>query len=510
MQCYRGASELFQQYYFFGLSDFHSWIVSKDRQVQASVDRCNAQNRDGILTNFCSLAASGDYESFATSYLFVLYMDALCSIDVYNTARVGEASVNPEQEAARYWNVRQYREAPSNLQVAYAAGLADMFLWLAARDPQLQNQVDACFSGETSGTNSARYDSAVADGSFDDNLAAPVFVAMWDVVCGIGVLDGTALVSAGGQTGPDAAGDGVDVASEAGPTSVSHHSVSSFKESSVDYQIEYTSGLADIFSWIASRELQLKATIDECLEGNTREDVSAMFSGAVADGASDQDASALAFVGMMDEACGSDIFHMVAIGTGGNGGGGGGSDTPVLALHSVASYREQSVEHQIAYASGLMDLVHWIVSTEPASKSAIDSCVAGQSAADVLVMFDRVAIGAPRGDAGAPVFIAMLDSQCGTELLANVATVASASAAAAESGEQCTPVESLPDSLLATLTQSGQLTALYERARCAEPSRTAAGNYRGLIECAGHYYLRAQEPEFAAGISTILHRISVN
>ena len=94
----------------------------------------------------------------------------------------------------------------------------------------------------------------------------------------------------------------------------SFHSVSSYREQTAEYQTGYTTGLADLFSWVVSKEPEIQNTVNACLEGLGNGDVSILFDSVVVDCDFDQSASAPIFVQMLDTMCDTDVSNMVRLG----------------------------------------------------------------------------------------------------------------------------------------------------------------------------------------------------
>ena len=134
------------------------------------------------------------------------------------------------------------------------------------------------------------------------------------------------------------------------------------------------------------------------------------------------------------------------------------------AYITVGGYRNVSVDQQIGYTTGMIDTANWIVghANDPALSATVATCLEGMGVFDVSILDTFVAGGEYNELGGADVFLAMLDAQCGIDMVSLVNPGGGGGGGGAEAAGDCVQLSTFPKGLLADLTRSGQLTVLYE------------------------------------------------
>lgn len=134
------------------------------------------------------------------------------------------------------------------------------------------------------------------------------------------------------------------------------------------------------------------------------------------------------------------------------------------AYITVGEYRTVSVDQQIGYTTGMIDTANWIIghANDPALSATVATCLEGMGVFNISILFDTFVAGGEYNDfGGADVFLAMLDAQCGIDMVSLV-TPGGRGGGGAEAAGDCVQLSTFPKGLLADLTRSGQLTVLYE------------------------------------------------
>ena len=134
------------------------------------------------------------------------------------------------------------------------------------------------------------------------------------------------------------------------------------------------------------------------------------------------------------------------------------------AYITVGEYRTVSVDQQIGYTTGMIDTANWIIghANDPALSATVATCLEGMGVFKISILFDTFVAGGEYNDfCRADVFLAMLDAQCGIDMVSLV-TPGGRGGGGAEAAGDCVQLSTFPKGLLADLTRSGQLTVLYE------------------------------------------------